>query len=63
MNMDLLSHQERSIKCRFNKLERDRIFHNAKFHAVSMKDKKVGCKVVYLFLRHVISLYFSTFWV
>lgn len=38
--MDLFSHQERSIKCRFNKLERNRIFHRAKFHVVATKNKK-----------------------
>lgn len=63
MNMDLFSHQERSSKCTFNKLERNRVFHNTKFHVVSMKDKKIGCKVVYSFLRYVTSLYFTSFWV
>lgn len=63
MNMDLFSHQERSIKCRFNKLERNRIFHHAKFHVVATKNKKkIGFKDVYSFLRYVTALYFISFW-
>lgn len=63
MNMDLFSHQERSIKCRFNKLERNRIFHDAKLHVVATEDKKTGRRDVYSFLRHVTSSCFTSFWV